>query len=261
MELLEFLETAEVQEGTCPVLISGITELYLVPLGDQFSTLFAQERIFWLPPMDAIPQRLKFDFESAQYKARQRNVAAGVAYECSLGFAMSGNVSEWLRANAEGRWWLIFRKGEEWFIAGDEDVPFRLNRDYGTGTAPGQKQGFDLELVSTQMQAFFRYKKATYTLDPAHWELKEPYIGTWSTSNPADINNYMLYEGNIYWRELSENPHTDPPSGNTDYQDLGPLQPFNPSESAVVVGTVVLVDGSLYLNTSGNNNYEYTVAE
>lgn len=261
MELQEFIDTAEVQEGTCPVLISGITELYLVPLGDAFSTLYAQERIFWLPPMDAIPQRLKFDMETAQYKARQRNSAAGVAYECVLSFAMSGNVSEWLRDNAEGRWWLIFKKGNEWFIAGDEAVPFRLNRDYQTGSAPGQKHGFDLELVSTQMQAFFRYKKATYTLNPAHWEELAPFIGEWSLTNAAAVNDYMTYEGNVYWRELNEEASTLPPDGNSDYQDLGPLQPFNPSESTVVVGTVVLVGESLFRNTSGSNVFTYTVEE
>jgi hypothetical protein len=156
MTLQEFIDTSETV-GSQEALCAGIDEIYLVPLGDSFSTFLKPEVFNVLPTLDAIPKRLEMEIYKSQFTSRKRSGEQGTYYENALGLSLISDTSSWLKENEERRFWIIALMGGRWIITGDESMPYWIENDYELGNAPGQRQGWDVTLRSDQLRPYFVY--------------------------------------------------------------------------------------------------------
>lgn len=260
MRLADFLDTAN-PLGTCYVLISGITHLYLVPVGDGFTTYLKDEIISELPYLSKIPVEIPQDWFSAEFKSKKRTGAAGTVYQNSLTFSLSKKVGSWMFDNRERHFWLIFRKGNEWFITGDDAMPYTIADEFASGKSPGEKNGFDVELVSTQLRPYHRYIEAVYTLSGTDWEAITPFAGAWAgVSGDFSVGEYLTYNGSIYQRNNEDVFANTPPDTNADYVEVGPYVVWDRFLDPAF-GDYVLHDGSIYQNLTGSNGYSATIPD
>lgn len=158
MTLSDFLATSETV-GQELALSAGIDQLYLVPLGDGFSTFMKPEVFQSLPTLDAIPKRLELEIYKAQFTSKKRMGEQGEYFENSIGLSLISDVAAWLHDNSERRFWIIALMGGRWIITGDESLPYWVENDYELGNAPGQRQGWDVVLRSDQLRPYFVYQE------------------------------------------------------------------------------------------------------
>jgi hypothetical protein len=156
----DFLATADTI-GSTESLSAGIDKLYLVPLGDNFSLFFKREEMTSLPSLDEIPLDMEMEMYAAQFVSNRKDGTAGFYFENTITFSMPSNVANWMAQNQEKRFWVIALMGERWIITGDEQMPYRIENDYGLGKSAGQKQGWDVMLKSDQIRPYHVYKILT----------------------------------------------------------------------------------------------------
>jgi hypothetical protein len=87
-----------------------------------------------------------------------RQSDAGINYDNSISFRYSKDVTEWLFQNKEKPFFLVFLKGAQWYVSGSNALPYYINYEYLTGKSPGEIQGYDIELTSSQLRSIIKYE-------------------------------------------------------------------------------------------------------
>jgi hypothetical protein len=143
--------------STCDVEISGIDALYLVPADMTQIFVFEPEIITDIVTTETAI-KIDFDFQSCNFKSRMRQSDAGINYDNSISFRYSKDVTEWLFQNKEKPFFLVFLKGAQWYVSGSNALPYYINYEYLTGKSPGEIQGYDIELTSSQLRSIIKYE-------------------------------------------------------------------------------------------------------
>jgi hypothetical protein len=143
--------------STCDVEISGIDALYLVPADMTQIFVFEPEIITDIVTSETAI-KIDFDFQSCNFKSRLRQSDAGINYDNSISFRYSKDVTEWLFQNKEKPFFLVFLKGFQWYVSGSNALPYYINYEYVTGKSPGEIQGYDIELTSSQLRSIIKYE-------------------------------------------------------------------------------------------------------
>lgn len=159
MELAELIATAQDVGSACDVIFSGLDAIYLVPVGDGFSTLFHPELFTGLPTIDKIPQRIELEMESSEFRCAPKVSAAGRFWGNTLSMNSVRNVSDWVFSNRESRFWLILRSENRWIISGDDAQPYQLVSEYRSGKTIQEGQAWDIQLSGDQLRPYFIYEE------------------------------------------------------------------------------------------------------
>jgi len=144
--------------STCDVEIAGIDALYLVPADMTQIFVFEPEIITDIVTSETAI-KIDFDFQSCNFKSRMRQSDAGINYDNSISFRYSKDVTEWLFQNKEKPFFLVFLKGAQWYVSGSNALPYYINYEYLTGKSPGEIQGYDIELTSSQLRSIIIYEE------------------------------------------------------------------------------------------------------
>jgi hypothetical protein len=156
MNLDDLIDGADTISG-CDVEIAGIDELYLIPADTSQIFIFEPETITDIIT-DATAIEIDFDYQSCNFKSRMRLTDPGVNYDNSLTFRITKEISEWLFQNKERPFFIVFLKGFQWYVTGSNALPYYLNYEYITGKSPGEAQGYDVELTSSQLRPLIKYE-------------------------------------------------------------------------------------------------------
>jgi hypothetical protein len=156
MNLIDLLNDAETI-STCEVEIAGIDALYLVPADMSQLFVFEPDTITDIQTVESAIH-IDFDFQSCNFKSRMRQSDAGINYDNSISFRYSKDVTEWLFQNKEKPFFLVFLKGAQWYVSGSDALPYYINYEYLTGKSAGEVQGYDIELISSQLRPLIKYE-------------------------------------------------------------------------------------------------------
>jgi hypothetical protein len=143
--------------STCDVEIAGIDALYLVPADMTEIFVYEPETITDIVTSETAI-KIDFDFQSCNFKSRMRQSDAGINYDNSISFRYTKDVTEWLFLNKEKPFFLVFLKGAQWYVSGSNALPYYVNYEYLTGKSPGEIQGYDIELTSSQLRSIIKYE-------------------------------------------------------------------------------------------------------
>ena len=156
MNLNDLIDGA-INISTCDVEIAGIDALYLVPADMTEIFVYEPETITDIVTSETAI-KIDFDFQSCNFKSRMRQSDAGINYDNSISFRYTKDVTEWLFLNKEKPFFLVFLKGLQWYVSGSNALPYYINYEYLTGKSPGEIQGYDIELTSSQLRQIIKYE-------------------------------------------------------------------------------------------------------
>ena len=156
MNLNDLIDGA-INISTCDVEIAGIDALYLVPADMTGIFVYEPETITDIVTSETAI-KIDFDFQSCNFKSRMRQSDAGINYDNSISFRYTKDVTEWLFLNKEKPFFLVFLKGLQWYVSGSNALPYYINYEYLTGKSPGEIQGYDIELTSSQLRQIIKYE-------------------------------------------------------------------------------------------------------
>ena len=156
MNLNDLIDGA-INISTCDVEIAGIDALYLVPADMTEIFVYEPETITDIVTSETAI-KIDFDFQSCNFKSRMRQSDAGINYDNSISFRYTKDVTEWLFLNKEKPFFLVFLKGLQWYVSGSNALPYYVNYEYLTGKSPGEIQGYDIELTSSQLRQIIKYE-------------------------------------------------------------------------------------------------------
>lgn len=154
MALVDILEAAQDAGDHCDTVYSGFDAVYLIPIGDEFRTLFAPEIITELPTIDQTPQHIILEPESAELRCRPKVSESGAMWDNLLSMKSIRNVSDWAYQNRFQRFWLLLKQNGRWLISGDEDMPYMIVGEWNSGKQEQDGQSWDIQLSGDQLRPY-----------------------------------------------------------------------------------------------------------
>jgi hypothetical protein len=255
MELKTIIDNS-IAVGGCETYISGVSKVFLVDVGSGFSLLYAPETIESISnEMNSNAYKMEINFQSGVFTSKAKTSENGIVFENSLSFRLSNNVSEWLFSNKEKGFWLIFKKGEQWFISGDDMLPYYINMDYSSGKSAGEENGQGVELVSTQMKPYHIYKRFII-LSTADWTLMGELSGEgFLESSSYGAGEFVVYSGFV-WQAITT---VSPSVWDADEWSLVGQYSGVWENVTYPIGNVVKLGGSIYYHETSNNGFTYNI--
>jgi hypothetical protein len=255
MELNQIVTAAQAIVG-CQTIVAGIEEIYIVPIGDGFESLFRGVTVTEFPNITQTAIKIEADFQTAKFTSKEKLNDSGRYFENTLTFRLSRPLASWLYEHRDVKFWLMLKKGSEWIISGGDDMPYYLSQDFSSGKSVGDENGFDVEFASNQLRPFFIYEPKIVTLNSTDWSVVGPFYGEWSENQTWVSNDWVTYEGQLYFFSGQESTPYPPNIG--DWSTVGDFKgAWNAGKFSI--GDLVYLNSQLFDNQTGDNQYTTNV--
>jgi hypothetical protein len=159
MELSEIIGSAVDVGNVCDQIFSGIEEIYLVEIGDGFSTDSKPEVLTDFPEITKPVYHFVLEPEASEFKSKPIKNRSGFLYSNTVAVKSIRNVSDWLNTNRYKKFWLIIKQGgTRWLVTGDDKVPFTIVGEFDGAKKMEEGQSWDFLLQADQLRPYFIYE-------------------------------------------------------------------------------------------------------